>query len=161
MEPAVEPLIQSLREKFGVGVEEVSEFRDETTVTLRKDLIAEACRFLREEQGFPLLENISGVDQYRPEFRFEVVYHLFNLEKKIRLALKVRVDESDPELPSITGVYAGANWQEREVYDFFGLTFSDHPDLRRVYMPEEFEYYPLRKDFPLMGIPGSLDLPKR
>ncbi len=161
MEPAVEPVIQSLREKFGVGVEEVNAFRDETTVVVRKDLVAEVCRFLREEQGFPLLENISGVDQYTPENRFEVVYHLFNIENKIRLALKVRVDEREPELPTVTGVYAGANWQEREVYDMFGLIFDGHPDLRRVYMPEEFAYYPLRKDFPLMGIPGSLDLPKR
>ena len=93
--------------------------------------------------------------------RFEVVYHLYSLEHKRYVRLKVRVDEQDPVVPTVTGIWPGANWHERETFDMFGIRFAGHPDLRRLYMPEEFEYYPLRKDFPLMGIPDSLPLPRR
>jgi NADH-quinone oxidoreductase subunit C len=89
------------------------------------------------------------------------VYNLYSLKNKYRLRLKVRVDESDLHVPSMTPVWPGANWHERETNDMYGIVFDGHPDLRRIYMPEEFEHYPLRKDFPLMGIPGSLPLPRK
>jgi NADH-quinone oxidoreductase subunit C len=75
--------------------------------------------------------------------------------------LKVAVEEADPFVPSMVSVWLGANWHERETYDMFGIKFTGHPDLRRLFMPEEFEYFPLRKDFPTMGIPDSLPLPRR
>ena len=83
------------------------------------------------------------------------------MKYNFRLRLKVDVDESDCTIDSVSSVWQAANWQERETYDMYGIKFNNHPDLRRMYMPEEFEYHPLRKDFPLMGIPGSLPLPKK
>ena len=105
--------------------------------------------------------DVCGVDMYRPEGRFEVVYNLYSLTNKKYVRLKVLVDEEDLPVPTVTGVWPGANWHERETYDMFGIVFTGHPDLRRMYMPEEFEYFPLRKDFPPMGIPDSLPLPRR
>jgi NADH-quinone oxidoreductase subunit C len=98
---------------------------------------------------------------YRPEERFEVVYNLYSLKNREYVRLKVLVDERDLTVPTVTGVWPGANWHERETYDMFGIVFTGHPDLRRLFMPEEFEYFPLRKDFPTMGIPDSLPLPRR
>jgi NADH-quinone oxidoreductase subunit C len=89
-----------------------------------------------------------------------VVYHLYSLQHTTYVRLKVRVDENDLTVPSVAGLWASANWHERETYDMFGIKFTGHPDLRRMYMPEEFEYHPLRKDFPLMGIPDSIPLPR-
>ena len=89
------------------------------------------------------------------------MYNLYSLGHKRHLRLKVRTGEEHPVVPTVTGVWPGANWHERETFDMFGIRFDGHPDLRRMYMPEEFEYYPLRKDFPLMGIPDSLPLPRR
>jgi NADH-quinone oxidoreductase subunit C len=89
------------------------------------------------------------------------VYNIFSIKHNFRLRLKAGVDESDGSVDSVSSVWQAANWHERETYDMYGIKFNNHPDLRRMYMPEEFEYYPLRKDFPLMGIPGSLPLPKK
>jgi NADH-quinone oxidoreductase subunit C len=83
------------------------------------------------------------------------------MKNRHRIRLKVFTEEEDLKVPTMTGVYGTANWHERETFDMFGIIFEGHPDLRRVYMPDDFEYYPLRKDFPLMGIPGSLSLPKK
>lgn len=163
MSPTIEALLEKLRSTFGHVIENVAAFRDEVTVQITKDAIAEVVRFLHDnpDAPFTILEDLSGVDQLDPAFRFEVVYHLFCLEKRERIGLKVRVPETDCTVPTITGIFEGANWPEREAFDMYGIEFSGHPDLRRVYMPEEFEHFPLRKDFPLMGIPGSLPLPTR
>ena len=80
---------------------------------------------------------------------------------KHRIRLKTFTEEEHPKVPTVTGVWGTANWHERETFDMFGIIFEGHPDLRRMYMPDEFEYHPLRKDFPLMGIRGSLELPKK
>ena len=102
-----------------------------------------------------------GIDAYTRKLRFEVNYHFYSLAKNVRLHFKVRVEEDDAVVPSITGVYPSAGWYEREAWDMIGVRFSGHPDLRRAYMPEDYEYHPLRKDYPLMGVPGSIPLPKR
>lgn len=152
-----------LRERFPQEILEVNYFRNELTFLVDKKSIVEVCKFLRDEPelSFDLLVDLCGVDRAKRKDRFEVVYHLVSLKNKYRIRLKVRVDEKDCNVDSITSVYPTANWHERETYDMFGIIFNNHPDLRRMYMPEEFEYYPLRKDFPLLGFPGSLQLPKR
>lgn len=153
------------------GTVEVIEYRGETTFMIDKGDIVEAAHELQTNPRtkFELLIDITAVDYFRRKNRFEVVYILFSLDTATRICLKVPLDEYDePHCPSLTGIYEGANWYEREAYDMYGIVFDGHPDLRRFYMPEDFvdpdtaeALYPLRKDFPLMGIPGSLPLPEK
>jgi NADH-quinone oxidoreductase subunit C len=140
-----------------------SVFRDEFTVVLSAESIVRACTLLRDdpEFGFDMLIDLTAVDRVGSDSRFEIVYHLYSLQHRRYLSLKIVTDEARPEVLSVTGVWPSANWHERETFDMFGIKFNGHPDLRRLYMPEEFEYHPLRKDFPLMGIPDSLPLPRR
>jgi len=156
-------VLEILNTHFKDSILSVNEFRGELTVVVTKEHIVRVCDFLKhdDELRFHLLEDLCGVDMYTPTDRFQVVYHLFSLQSKLRLRLKVVVDEGDLKVPTVSTVWSTANWHEREAYDMFGIVFEGHPDLRRLYMPDEFEYFPLRKDFPLMGIPGSLSLPKK
>lgn len=132
-------------------------------MVVRKDAVVTCAKLLRDDERFAFdsLRDVCGADYARPGERFEVVYNLYSLKHNRRIRLKVRVEESDCRVPSVTGVWPAADWAERETFDMFGIRFDGHPDLRRIYMPPEFEYYPLRKDFPLMGIPGSLPLPRK
>ena len=158
-----EKLVEKLKSRFADSIETVNEFRGELTVVVKKEKIVDVCQFLHndEELSFDSLRDLFGTDYYRSDDRFEVVYNLYSLKNKFRFRLKVRVGETDLHVPTVTGVWNAANWHEREAYDMYGLIFDGHPDLRRMYMPEEFEHYPLRKDFPLMGIPGFLVLPQK
>ena len=126
---------------------------------LSREQIVSVARLLKDTYGFRLFIDALGIDRNERKMRFEVTYNLRNLDTKERVFLKVRCDERDPHVPSLAGIWSGANWAEREVYDMFGVVFDGHPDMRRIYMPDDFEYYPLRKDFPLMGVPGSIPLP--
>jgi NADH-quinone oxidoreductase subunit C len=155
--------LQRLREQFGDAILESSEFRGEQTATVPRERIVDVCRFLKEEPTlrFDLLSDLCGIDMATPVRRFGVIYNLFSISQKQRIRIKTYCDEEDPVVPTVTGIWRTANWHERETYDMFGIRFDGHPDLRRIYMPEAFEHHPLRKDFPLMGIPGSLPLPKK
>ena len=155
-------IIEKLKATFGEQAIVASEFRGELTIVVPKDRIVEVCRFLKEdpELNFNLLADVCGIDMNTSEKRFGVIYNLFSMKNRFRIRLKTFVEEENPKVPSVTSLWGTANWHERETYDMFGIVFEGHPDLRRVYMPEDFEHYPLRKDFPLMGIPGSLSLPK-
>lgn len=156
-------ILEKLKLHCAGSVEGSNEFRDDLTIEVKKDDIVRVCEFLTSDPdlAFDMVIDLCGVDMYRPEGRFEVIYTLYSLKNKSYLRLKVKVDEADPVVPTVTGVWSGANWHERETFDMFGIRFTGHPDLRRMYMPEEYEYYPLRKDFPLMGIPDSIPLPRR
>ncbi len=153
-------IIQALQARFGHAIRDITEFRGETTLLVETSAIVDICRSLKAEHGFNYCADICGADRFTEEERFEVIYNLTNLEKRLRLRLKVRVSEENPVVPSVTSVWRAANWHERETYDMYGICFEGHPDLRRMYMPEDFEYYPLRKDFPLIGVPGSIPLPE-
>ncbi len=163
MKPILDHVIDQMRTEFGPAVIDVTEFRDDVMVTVERDRIVDIVRFLRDNPlcPFPLCEDVFGIDQDRQPARFEVNYHFFSIEHKVRIHLKIRVEEKPCEAPSITGLFPGADWYERETWDMYGITFIGHPDLRRAYMPEEYVHHPLRKDFPMMGIPGSIPLPKR
>ena len=158
-----ELISQKLKTNFVNAEFEFSEFRDELSVKFDKRFINPICKFLKEdtELEFLLCEDITAVDWAKRKNRFTAVYHIFSIKNKFRLVLKADVDENDCNIDTVSSVWKTSNWQEREVYDMYGIKFNNHPDMRRIYMPEEFEYYPLRKDFPLMGIPGSLPLPKK
>lgn len=151
--------VEALQKQFGSDVQEVFLYANEHTVYVSKDRIVDVCRFLKEEQGFTYLVDLGGIDLFTDENRYEVFYNLVNINAGKRLRLKTRVDEESGTLPSVTGVFRAAGWNEREAFDMFGLRFEGHEDLRRMYMPEDFEYHPLRKEFPLLGVPGSLPLP--
>jgi len=158
-----ELISQKLQANFPEAELEFSEFRSEFNVKFHKKFANPICKYLKEdsELEFLLCEDITAVDWAKRKNRFTVVYHIFSLKHNFRLVIKADVDEADCSIDTVSSVWKTSNWQERETYDMYGIKFNYHPDLRRVYMPEEFEYHPLRKDFPLMGIPGSLPLPKK
>lgn len=158
-----EKVLEKLKAKFSTVDFVANEFRDELTIVVPQEDIVEVCRFLKEDEelAFDLLADLCGIDMFTPANRFGVIYNLYSLKTHHRLRLKTFLEEENPRVPSVTSIWSTANWHERETFDMFGIIFEGHPDLRRMYMPEEFEHYPLRKDFPLMGIPGSLELPKK
>jgi NADH-quinone oxidoreductase subunit C len=152
-------LAECLRRRFGDLISEPAEFRGEITVTLADaERVAEVCEFARAELGFDFLLDLTSVDHYGEEPRWELVYELYGLGHHQHLRLKTRVSEEKSELPTVTGVWRTADWHEREVYDMMGIRFRGHPDLRRILMWEGYPYFPLRKDFPLAGraseVPG-------
>lgn len=153
--------VEALRERFGEAFRGVALYAGEHSVLLTREAIVEACRFLRDEHGFDYLSDMATVDRFSDDERFEVSYNLVSMAGRKRLRLKVRVEETDPTVPTIIDVYPAAEWHEREAWDMMGIRFDGHPDLRRLFMPEDFEYHPARKEFPVLGIPGSLPLPPR
>jgi NADH-quinone oxidoreductase subunit C len=135
---------------------EVLEARQEVTVTVVPDEMLAALGYLREEPdlGFEALSDLTCADWPGRDPRFWVAYHLLSMEHRHRLRVKVGLppDPDPPHVPSVTSVYPTANWLEREVFDFFGVVFDGHPDLRRIEMPEGWVGHPLRKDHPLAGV---------
>jgi NADH-quinone oxidoreductase subunit C len=156
-------IIDTLKLQVPASILAVEEFRGDLTVVVQRDDIVRVAEVVRTNPSlaFDLVIDVLGVDMYRPGERFEVLYNVYSLAHRRYLRLKVRLPEENPTVQTVTGVWPGANWHEREAWDMFGIRFAGHPDLRRLYMPEEFEHHPLRKDFPLMGIPDSLPLPRR
>ncbi len=153
------------------GRVETIEHRGDLTLIIDKSVLVDTMRELRDnvQTQFNQLRDVTAIDWYdRRKPRFDVVYNLYSLPLTGRLLVKVGIEEEFPSCPTVTGIWEGANWYEREAYDMYGVIFSGHPDLRRFYMPEDFvdpetgePLYPLRKDFPVMGIPGSLPLPEK
>ncbi len=127
--------------------------RDELTIYIDRPFIREACVILRDDPAYPfnVLSDVTCVDWYPSEPRFEVVYHLLSIPQKDRVRLKVKVSGDDPSVESLTSVWPAANFFEREVFDLFGVRFQGHPYLRRILMPEDWEGHPLRKDYPVEG----------
>jgi NADH-quinone oxidoreductase subunit C len=125
--------------------------RNELTIEIAPPKVVSVCGFLKYDQGFVRLSSVTGVDRYPAEPRFEVVYHLHSIERKDRLRLKCRLPGIDPVIESVTPVWRSANWYEREVFDLFGIKFLNHPDLRRIMLPDDWEGHPLRKDYPVTG----------
>ena len=135
------------------AVEGVKFDRDEMTIYVAREAIREACALLRDDATCPFnyLSDVTCVDWYPSEPRFEVIYQLLSIPNKERVRLKVRLSGDNPALDSVTSVWVGANYFEREVFDLFGVRFNGHPYLRRILMPENWEGHPLRKDYPVEG----------
>jgi NADH-quinone oxidoreductase subunit C len=125
--------------------------RGELILEIAPEKIAAVCRYLKDEQRFVRLSAVTAVDRFPAEPRFEVVYLLHSLERNERVRLKCRLPGEAPEIESVTGVWRSANWYEREVFDLMGVRFRNHPDLRRILMPENWRGHPLRKDYPVTG----------
>lgn len=145
-------LVKKIRGRFGKSIIETTVFRGEITHIVEKDVLLDVCRFLKYEPDlqFNFLSDVLGVD-CRPLLScFEVVYHLYSIPRRYRIRLKVRVKENET-VPSVTPVWRSADFAERETFDMFGIVFGGHPNLKRIYMPMDWEGYPLRKDYPLVG----------
>jgi NADH-quinone oxidoreductase subunit C len=144
--------VLKLKEKFAASVLDVVEFRGEVTVTVAKEAIIEILSFLKQSLQYTQLTDLTAVDYLgKKADRYMVVYQLLSMANKDRLRIKTAVSEADSTIPTATQVWSTANWLEREVYDLFGITFSNHPDLRRILMAEDWVGHPLRKDYPLQG----------
>jgi NADH-quinone oxidoreductase subunit C len=156
-------ILELLKAQFVESEFEVSDFRGDLRVKFDKSLIVPVCEFLKtnSELLFDMCEDVTAIDWAKKKNRFTVIYHIYSLTNKFRLRLACDVEENSAHIASVTSVWKSANWYERETFDMYGIKFDNHPDLRRMYMPEEYEYHPLRKDYPLMGIPGDLTLPKK
>ena len=151
--PALDPAAALQQAKPGALLE-VKLFRDETTLIVDRAQIVAVAQFMRDTPGlvYNFLSDISAVDYYpentRPE-RFGISYHIYSMLYNRRLRLKVFVPEDEPEVLTMTSVWPGANWLEREIFDMMGITFTGHPDMRRVLMPEDWDGHPHRRDYPL------------
>lgn len=156
-----EKILSKLKEKFADSIIESSDFRGDFAVTVDGKMIAEIAQFLKEdnELEFIVCEDVTAIDWATRNNRFTVVYHVYSHLNNFRLRIRANIEGET--IDSVSSIWESANWYERETFDMYGIKFKNHPDLRRMYMPEEFEYHPLRKDFPLTGIPGSLTLPKK
>ena len=148
-----ERVLTVLKEKFGDAIVETHSMFGDDTAVVAPALWKEVCTFLREDpqMSFDMFVDLCGVDYPERDPRFEVVLHLYSIARRHRIRVKARVGDAEgegAELDSITDVWPGANWFERETYDLMGVSFKGHPDLRRILMYPEFEGYPLRKDYP-------------
>lgn len=143
--------VEKLKSKFTSAVLDVVEFRDELTVTVEKSRIVEISTFLKDECGYNFLCDLCGVDYLGQQPRFMVVYNLYNITTKKRLRVKVAVEEQNASVDTVSGVWSTANWPERECWDLMGISFNNHPDLRRILMAADWEGHPLRKDYPVQG----------
>lgn len=157
VDPDVEkhPALRALRAEMPGVVVDVVRFRDETTIHVRREALREVCAFLRAQPRlrFDFLTDLTAVDmlRLRAEPRFDVVALLYSLPNRVRLRLKAGCNDGEP-VPSLTPLWNGANWLEREAYDMFGIVFEGHPNLKRMLLPDDWdEGHPLRKDYPLRG----------
>lgn len=146
----------AIASRFGDRITAREEFRGELTLLVTPEALHETAAFCRDTLGFDLLLDISSVDNFDSEPRFEVVYELYSLEEKLHLRLKTTAFENEPSVPTVSDLWPGANWHEREVWDLMGIRFKGHPDLRRIIMWEGYPFHPLRKDFPLEGKPSEV-----
>jgi NADH-quinone oxidoreductase subunit C len=141
-----------LKEKFAGSVLDVKEFRGEVTVTVARESILEICGFLKDSLRYNLCTDVTAVDYLgKQDPRFMAVYNLYSIPNKDRLRVKAPVPENDCTIDSVAGIWKAAIFLEREVYDLMGITFRNHPDLRRILMTDDWVGHPLRKDYPLQG----------
>jgi NADH-quinone oxidoreductase subunit C len=143
--------VEQLRAWDANAVAEVIEYRGETTIVVPRELLRTTAARCRDAMQFNLLTDATCLDRHPFEPRFEVVYQLVAIARPEKLRLKVRLFGKDAVIDSLVPVWPGANWLEREIYDLFGIHFNGHPDLRRIVLPDDWEGYPLRRDYPVEG----------
>lgn len=150
-------VVEALRNQFGEGVTATAVFRNQLSVFVEPGRIAEVCAFCRDDVrlSFEMLTDLTAVDFLPREPRFEVVYNLYSFRHNVRLLLKVPLAENET-IGTVEGVWKAANWLEREVFDLFGIVFENHSDLRRILLWDGYIGHPLRKDFPLHGVPQTV-----
>ncbi|MFQ3670425.1 MAG: NADH-quinone oxidoreductase subunit C [Verrucomicrobiia bacterium] len=144
-------LARKYQERFADSIEILPSFRGETSWRVALPSLLPIMRALKEDDGFDFLVDLSSVDNFGQDPRFEIVYELFSYQTLHHLRIKTRVSEDAEGVPSVTSIWRTANWHEREVFDMMGIRFTGHPDLRRILMWDGYPFHPLRKDFPLEG----------
>ena len=155
MSVALEPDLSTLRDALAGGILSENEFRGETTLSLSLGALPKALELCKEKLGYELLLDISSLDHFGDDPRFEVVYELASLDDARHLRFKTKVSE-DESVPTSIHLWKAADWHEREVWDMMGIPFSGHPSLKRILMWEGYPFFPLRKDFPLAGRPTDM-----
>jgi NADH-quinone oxidoreductase subunit C len=147
------PIIAKIRAWRPEAVAGVSSFRGELTVNIYPEHLRALTEYLRDDPdlAFTYLSDVTGVDRFPIEPRFELNYHLLSIPKRATVRLRVRLPGSEPVIDSVVSVWPTANWHEREIFDLFGIRFEGHPNLKRMLLPDDWEGYPLRKDYPVEG----------
>jgi len=148
--------LDSLCESLGEKLRHKTEFRGETSYIIAANDLREIAKFCRDELSFDYLIDITSIDDFGEEPRFEIVYHLYSMLHATHLRLKLKVPEEAGAVDTVSDIWPTANWHEREIYDMMGLKFNGHPDLRRILMWDGYPFFPLRKDFPLEGLPSEM-----
>ena len=150
----LELIAQDVRDRLGVAVT-TTFHRRQGTIEVGPAAVHDVLAYLKDDaaEPFDFLASLHGVDYYPDEPRLSVNYQLLSRERAERLAVRTRMGVEDAEVPTVVDLYPGANFQEREAFDFFGIVFAGHPDLRRTHLPEDYEGHPLRRDFPIGGEP--------
>lgn len=147
MDKALKPVIKDLSAQFTA---ELIEFRDQQSLLIAPEHLMDVCQSLKTKHGFEMLVALSAVDYWpQKEPRFHIIYQFLSLDKNIRLEVRVPLVGDEPKIESVSSIYPVANWFERELWDMFGIHVNNHPDLRRILMPADWEGHPLRKDYPL------------
>jgi NADH-quinone oxidoreductase subunit C len=149
-------LLNSLGKLFGPKIQNKTEFLGETTYTISAGDLREVAKFCRDELSFDYLIDITSIDNFGEETRFEIVYELYSMTLAVYLRLKLRVSEDECAVDTVSDIWPTANWHEREIYDMMGIKFNGHPDLRRILMWDGYPFFPLRKEFPLEGLPSEM-----
>jgi len=151
-----EEALASLEKSLGEKIQNKTEFRGETTYTIPAANLREIAKFCRDELSFDYLIDITSIDNSSEEPRFEIVYELYSVSLGAHLRLKLRVSEAASAVDTVSDIWPTANWHEREIYDMMGIKFDGHPDLRRILMWDGYPFFPLRKEFPLEGLPSDV-----
>lgn len=143
------PLLQDLKETYAEAILSTDETSDIFTVVVASEFIKNIVAFLKDKYQFTFLTDLCGIHYPEQEKELGVVYHLHNMVERKRIRLKTFVTKDNPQIDSLVSLFAGANWMEREAYDFFGIEFVDHPNLKRILNVEYMDYFPMRKEYPL------------
>jgi len=149
-------IFDSLGQAFGEKLQHKTEFRGETTCTIAASDLRDIAKFCWDNLSFDYLLDITSIDNFGEEPRFEIVYHLYSMPHGLHLRLKLKVSEDVGALDTVSDIWPTADWHEREIYDMMGIKFNGHPDLRRILMWDGYPFFPLRKDFPLAGLPSDM-----
>jgi NADH-quinone oxidoreductase subunit C len=151
-----EELLASLEKSLGEKIQNKTEFRSETTYTISPSDLRDIAKFCRDELSFDYLIDITSIDNFGEEPRFEIVYELYSMPSAVYARLKLHVSEEMGAVDTVSAIWPTANWHEREIYDMMGIKFNGHPDLRRILMWDGYPFFPLRKEFPLEGLPSEM-----
>jgi NADH-quinone oxidoreductase subunit C len=146
----------ALENRFGEKLQQKSEFRGETTYTISAQDLRDIAKFCFEDLSLDYLLDVTSIDNFGEEPRFEIVYHLYSMPYALHLRLKLKLSEEIGAVDTVSDIWPTADWHEREMYDMMGIKFNGHPDLRRILMWDGYPFFPLRKDFPLAGLPSDL-----